>query len=71
LTTTCPHQAREAHDDRRPREAISDFVFPSRTDPAAGARNFWAEEIKELAEKADIADFKPHDLRRWAMRGSE
>ena len=49
-----------------PREAISDFVFPSRTDPAAGARNFWAEEIKELAEKADIADFKPHDLRRWA-----
>jgi integrase len=38
---------------------------------AAGARNFWAEEIKELAEKADIADFKPHDLRRWAMRGSE
>jgi integrase len=49
-----------------PREAISDFVFPSRTNPAAGARNFWAEEIKELAEKADIADFKPHDLRRWA-----
>ena len=23
-----------------PREAISDFVFPSRTDPGAGARNF-------------------------------
>ena len=38
----------------------------ARTDPAAGARNFWAEEIKELAEKADIPDFKPHDLRRWA-----
>src|SRR5580704_1382105 len=49
-----------------PREAISDFVFPSRTDPAAGARNFWAEEVKELAEKADVEDFKPHDLRRWA-----
>jgi len=49
-----------------PRDAISDFVFPSRTNPAAGARNFWAEEIKELNEKADIKDFKPHDLRRWA-----
>ena len=51
-----------------PREAISDFVFPSRTDPAAGARNFSADEIKELAEKADVTDFKPHDLRRWAQR---
>jgi integrase len=47
-----------------PREAISDFVFPSRTDPTAGARSFWAEEMKELTEKADIEDFKPHDLRR-------
>jgi integrase len=49
-----------------PREAISDFVFPSRTDPAAGARNFWAEEIKELMTKANVDDFRPHDLRRSA-----
>ena len=49
-----------------PRAAISDFVFPSRTDPAAGARNFWAEEIKGITEKATIDDFKPRDLRRWA-----
>jgi integrase len=49
-----------------PREAISDFVFPSRTDPAAGARNFWAEEIKELTKQAGVDDFRPHDLRRWA-----
>jgi integrase len=49
-----------------PRDAISDFVFPSRIDPAAGARNFWAEEIKELTKKANVDDFRPHDLRRWA-----
>jgi len=41
-----------------PRAAISDFVFPSRTDPAPG-RNFWAGRIKELSEKAAIDDFKP------------
>ncbi len=49
-----------------PREAISDFVFPSRTDPEAPARNFWAEEIKELSTQAKVEDFRPHDLRRWA-----
>ena len=41
-------------------------MFPSRTDPEAGARNFWAEEIKELSKKANVDDFRPHDLRRWA-----
>lgn len=41
-------------------------MFPSRTDPEAGARNFWAEEIKELSTKAHVEDFRPHDLRRWA-----
>ena len=49
-----------------PCEAISDFVFPSRTDPEAGARNFWAEEVKELSKKANVDDFRLHDLRRWA-----
>lgn len=49
-----------------PRAAISDFVFPSRTDPEAPARNFWAEEVKELSRQAKVDDFRPHDLRRWA-----
>jgi hypothetical protein len=39
---------------------------PDRTNPEAGALNVWAEEIKELTKKADIEDFRPHDLRRWA-----
>jgi hypothetical protein len=31
---------------------------PGRTDSAAGARNFWAEEIRELTDWADVDDFR-------------
>jgi integrase len=49
-----------------PREGISDFAFPSRRNPEEGATNFWAEEVKEMASRAKVDDFRPHDLRRWA-----
>jgi integrase len=58
-----------------PRERISDWVFPSRTNPAHAMANFFGKEDAVMRALAKVEDFDPHDLRRtastWANDVSE
>jgi integrase len=49
-----------------PREQISDWVFPSRTNPANSMANFFGKEDAVMRALAKVEDFDPHDLRRTA-----
>jgi hypothetical protein len=49
-----------------PRGQISDWVFPSRTNPANSMANFFAKEDAVMRALAKVKDFDPHDLRRTA-----
>ena len=49
-----------------PREHISDWVFPSRTNPANSMANFFGKEDAVMKALAKVEDFDPHDLRRTA-----
>jgi integrase len=49
-----------------PRERISDWVFPSRTNPAHAMANFFGKEDAVMRALAKVEDFDPHDLRRTA-----
>jgi integrase len=49
-----------------PRDHISDWVFPSRTNPEASMANFFAKERVVMRTLAKVEDFDPHDLRRTA-----
>ena len=49
-----------------PREQISDWVFPSRTNPARAMANFFGKEDAVMRALAKVDDFDPHDLRRTA-----
>ncbi|NOT27764.1 MAG: integrase family protein [Acidobacteria bacterium] len=49
-----------------PREHISDWVFPSRTNPARAMANFFGKETAVMRTLAKVEDFDPHDLRRTA-----
>jgi integrase len=49
-----------------PREHISDWVFPSRTNPANAMANFFGKEDAVMKALAKVEDFDPHDLRRTA-----
>jgi integrase len=49
-----------------PRAHISDWVFPSRTDPANAMANFFGKEDAVMKALAKVDDLEPHDLRRTA-----
>ena len=49
-----------------PRGQISDWVFPSRTEPARAMAHFFGKEDAVMRALAKVEDFDPHDLRRTA-----
>jgi integrase len=51
---------------RWPRESISEWVFPSRTNRANSMANFFGKEDAVMRALAKVEDFDPHDLRRTA-----